>query len=267
VPTMLMYKKTILLHILLHCSTLSAAPRLTTEQVGCLRAAMHNLRYDTLLGAMGPDNLRAVVPGTLYRGNTLWPATFAHYIEALGLRTIINLRGEHFGESWWDEESAVARDKGITLHNLAMKPHAYPTPTQVGHLLSLFAEVQEPVFVHCRSGVDRAATVSGLWLIEKGASSEVALHQLSFTQFGHVGFLFPQMRSFLALWHALRTRFNREDATREYAAIYEELDLAAHKRMYRLQRPLEQCLARIGVIIAALHNGAYVATKSAVFHD
>ncbi len=256
-----MNKIIIALHALVLSSALYGAPSVTTQEAGCIRAAMHNLRYDTMLGAIAPDNLRVVVPGQLYRGNTLPPQTLVSYIDTLGINTIINLRGAHPGQTWWDDEWAVAQDRSVALHSIAMTAHAYPPPEKLATLLQLYNEEAGPIFVHCYSGVDRAATASGVWLIEKeGATSEVAAQQLAFGQYGHVGFIFPQMRSFIALWSALRDTFSQQDALREYAQIYEQYNLAAVRKMNRWQQPVQQALVRIGVIIACLHTDCYVPT-------
>ncbi len=211
------------------------------------------------LGFPSADNFHEAVPGRLYRANTLQPETLAAHVDEHHIQAIINLRGEQPEQEWWQLEASVAKQQNIPLYNLPMKSFAYPQPEHVAELLQLFGSCPGPLLVHCRAGVDRAGIVSGLWLLEReGATVEQAINQLSFLNYGHIGWLCGQMVSFLQLWGTLRQNYSPDEALREYTKLYESLDLGSVDKLLTRQQPMQQVLARVGVIVAALKNRSYV---------
>ncbi len=221
-----------------------------------LRSIWHGTR--NLLGALRADNFRPSVSGRLYRANTMHPELLSGYIKAHNIKTIINLRGVQESKSWWVQERNVAREYNVAMHDVTLRSFTFPPPQQLAQLLEIFKASEGPVLVHCHFGVDRTGTASALWHIEKeGASAQKALGELSYTQYGHLGWLFGQMRSFISLWAALRQSYSAKEALQEYQALYKELDLASVDKATNLRPSLRHKLNHIQALIAALGSDAY----------
>jgi protein tyrosine phosphatase (PTP) superfamily phosphohydrolase (DUF442 family) len=102
-----------------------------------------------------------------------------------GIKTIINLRGgyDHGG---WPLEKGVCDHYGIRLEELVLRSREAPSKALISEAQALFARIEGPAILHCKSGADRAGLGSALWLIlkEKKPVSE-ARRQLSW-RFGHL---------------------------------------------------------------------------------
>lgn len=125
-------------------------------------------------------NFRAVSPGRCYRSGLLDRSELITYARKHGIRTVINLRGANPEEDWYIQERQACRELGVAHHDIPLKSTAEPTRAQVAYLIDLFKHSEEPLLLHCHSGIDRAGLASALWLIVmENADKEVAMKQLS----------------------------------------------------------------------------------------
>jgi len=116
----------------------------------------------------------------MYRANQPSPEHIAQYAKELGLRTIINVRGESPKGYYLLEKEACARH-GIELLDFQMFSREIPSPQTVLDAKRLFDSIAYPALMHCKSGADRAGIMSVLYMhFRKGLSIEKALEQLSF---------------------------------------------------------------------------------------
>jgi protein tyrosine phosphatase (PTP) superfamily phosphohydrolase (DUF442 family) len=77
-----------------------------------------------------------------------------HQIRAMarkGLRTIINLRGDHASGSYW-LESAACRKHGVELINFRLRSRDAPPKEVLRAARDLLERVEHPVLMHCKSG-------------------------------------------------------------------------------------------------------------------
>jgi protein tyrosine/serine phosphatase len=101
-----------------------------------------------------------------------------------GVQTIVNLRGERDCGAYRLQIAACERH-GIKMEELIVKSRAAPTRAQVHEAQALFARIEHPIVLHCKSGADRAGLASTLYLIlKKGVPVEQAVAQLS-ARYGH----------------------------------------------------------------------------------
>ncbi len=102
-----------------------------------------------------------------------------------GIRTIINLRGPRADGGWRLEAEACAT-YGLTLLDFAARSRAAPEKDMLHSARLLFAEIQLPAMMHCKSGADRAGLMAALYLliVEKRPVREAA-RQLAW-KYGHV---------------------------------------------------------------------------------
>ncbi len=102
----------------------------------------------------------------------------------MGIRTIVNLRGERDCGAF-RLQVAACRKHGVRMQELVVKSRAAPTRAQVHEANALFARIEHPVLMHCKSGADRAGLASTLYLIlHEGMAVEQAAAQLS-ARYGH----------------------------------------------------------------------------------
>ena len=102
-----------------------------------------------------------------------------------GLKTIINLRGERDCGSYRLEERICER-LGVRLISFRVKSRQAPEPCVFHEAKALFASIEYPMLLHCKSGADRAGLMSVLYMIFKeGLPVAEAKRQLSL-RFGHI---------------------------------------------------------------------------------
>ncbi|MEF2072455.1 tyrosine-protein phosphatase [Consotaella aegiceratis] len=152
-------------------------------------------------------NVHEVLPGRLYRSATLSPERLARLVDDKGIRTIVNLRGEHPDSAWFQEEQRVARMKHVRLVSLSWSASRPLSDSKVQRFFRVVGGLEEPILIHCRSGSDRTGLASALYLARAaGADEETAESQLSIF-YGHVGLpffpAFPMDQTFERLEPAL----------------------------------------------------------------
>ncbi len=122
-------------------------------------------------------NLQEVAPARLYRSGQMDAATLQRNVERLGIRTVINLRGGGARNRFWREEVEVCRELGVVHHDLHWRESRLPAPTSLAAYVSWLREAPEPILVHCKAGVQRAAVGAAVFLLREGWSPAVARRQ------------------------------------------------------------------------------------------
>lgn len=153
-------------------------------------AARRAALLDSLIGdhavlRLGWRNWAVVEPGRLYRSNHPLPWQLARAARRHGLRSVINLRVDaaRSGSDRLGEWQAAAL--GLRHAYAPFESRGAPHRARILRLAGLFADLPEPVLVHCKSGADRAGLVAGIWLLLQGRPVGAALGQLHW-RFGHV---------------------------------------------------------------------------------
>ena len=129
-------------------------------------------------------NFAPVVPGKLYRSNHPTPGNLRHFTHKVGLKSLINLRGQAKNGS-----DALSRDEarrlGLDFYDMAFESRGAPHRDRILHLARIFEQMRGPALIHCKSGADRAGLVAGLYILINGGTAAEAMRQLSL-RFGHV---------------------------------------------------------------------------------
>jgi protein tyrosine/serine phosphatase len=134
-------------------------------------------------------NLHAVANGVVYRSAELSKDEFATAIHDYKLRSILNLRGAHPGEAWYDDEIAASRAAGIDHYDYPMSAKRLVRQSQIEAVLKLVRNAPKPLLIHCRSGSDRSGLVAALFRFAvQHASAADADRQLSLL-YGHFPYL------------------------------------------------------------------------------
>jgi protein tyrosine/serine phosphatase len=107
------------------------------------------------------------------------------YLRRKGIRTIVNLRG-NTGTSTYELEKAACEAAGIALLDFRIRSRDLPTREEVRAARDLFARLDHPFLMHCKSGADRVGLMSALYRhLELGAPITEAKRELSL-RYGHI---------------------------------------------------------------------------------
>jgi protein tyrosine phosphatase (PTP) superfamily phosphohydrolase (DUF442 family) len=123
--------------------------------------------------------------GGMYRSSQPSPAQIRRYQRKLGLKTILNLRGESpYGS--YPLEVAACRELGIELVDLVLYSRAPPTRRRIHLLRETFQSIEYPALLHCKSGADRAGMAAALYrILHLEHPVEDALKELGW-KYGHL---------------------------------------------------------------------------------
>ena len=131
------------------------------------------------------DNFAEVIPGKLYRCNHPTPARLAALTRRYGLKTLINLRGHRQCGVGRAVTRQAAGRLGLTHIDMAFESRGAPHRDRILRFADIYARLETPALMHCKSGADRAGLASGLAILFEGGTAEQALGQLSW-RFGHL---------------------------------------------------------------------------------
>ncbi len=160
-------------------------------------------------------NWGVVVPGRLYRSNHPLPFQVAAAARRHGLKTVINLRGQRPDCGADALSRQAAADLGLAHVDAPFESRGAPHKDRILRLAAIYARVEEPILIHCKSGADRTGLGAGLWLLLNGYAPAEALAQLSW-RWGHVaasrtGILDAFFRLYAAAWPKPFLDWLRED--------------------------------------------------------
>lgn len=134
-------------------------------------------------------NFHAVSEGAFYRSAQLAKDELHEVVRGHGIRSILNLRGAHPGQSWYDDEIAASAELGVAHYDYGLSAYRIVTGKEIADLLGIIREAPKPLLVHCKSGADRAGLISALYrFAEEGANPAEADWQLSLV-YGHFPYL------------------------------------------------------------------------------
>ncbi len=130
------------------------------------------------------DNSHEVAPGKLWRSYQPSPSDLERW-KARGVRTVVNLRGDKPSGFLFLEQEACAR-LDLELITLRAWSREAPPKAFLHEARDLFAGIDYPALIHCKSGADRAGLAATLFLfLQEGRPLDDAMEQLSF-RYGHV---------------------------------------------------------------------------------
>lgn len=142
------------------------------------------LGYETGLQASG--NLHVVEAGEAYRSAQPTAERIAWMREELGIRSIINLRGENAGADWYDAEVEAARRLGVAHIDYRMSSRDHFDQARAEELIAVMRAAPKPVLIHCNGGADRSGLASALYLGAISKRGHMAAEAQLSPLFGHI---------------------------------------------------------------------------------
>ena len=130
-------------------------------------------------------NFFVVIPGQYYRCSQPTPEFLATAVRSVGIRTIVNLRGDNSGKGWYDAERTTSERLGVPLVDISLASNCPPTTEQFRQLIDLIDHAPKPILFHCHSGADRTGLASMMCqLLQPGSSLAQSRTQISL-RYGH----------------------------------------------------------------------------------
>ncbi|MHB9100507.1 MAG: dual specificity protein phosphatase family protein [Sulfuricella sp.] len=133
-------------------------------------------------------NFHIVEQGQVYRSGQLSGAALDQAVASYGIRSVLNLRGASPGESWYDDEVAVSRARGVAHYDYGINAERLVSVAQAEEILLAIRNAPKPILIHCKAGSDRTGLVSALYLFSRGEVAKKAERELSL-RYGHFPYL------------------------------------------------------------------------------
>lgn len=115
------------------------------------------------IGFLG-GNVRAVVPGLVYRSAQLTDGLLHAVLQSDHIHTVINLRGGSMHDRWYRSEIEECRQLGVHHVDVPMSAIHQPPPDSLRELLDTFDHAPYPVIFHCQGGADRSGLTGTIYL-------------------------------------------------------------------------------------------------------
>lgn len=119
-----------------------------------------------------------------FRGNHPSGGFIRKLKENYGVKTIINLRGANQTGQYMLEKEACEK-YGVTLVDTPFSSREAPPKASIHRLFNLFDSVDYPIYMHCKSGADRAGIGSTLYEFYKEGIPLQESKQLHI-KYGHI---------------------------------------------------------------------------------
>jgi len=134
-------------------------------------------------------NLHTVSAGVLYRSAQLSKSETLWAVREYQIKSVLNLRGAHAGQPWYDDEIIAAGELGLAHFDYPLSSKRLVTSHEIEEILDTVRKAPKPLLVHCKSGADRSGLVAALYRFsETGASAADADRELSLA-YGHFPYL------------------------------------------------------------------------------
>jgi hypothetical protein len=152
-------------------------------------------------------NFHWVVPGEAARAAQAWAGGLGGFLEARGIKALINLRGRNDDLSWWKKETGAAWARGIAHLDAMLDSRKLPTRAMLERLIATFDEAPRPFLLKCSGGQDRTSFAAALFLIHRGGWEAFDTAAAQYARFPYLHFPKKHQR-----WLRPFLDFAREDS-------------------------------------------------------
>lgn len=156
-------------------------------------------------------NFHVIMNGEAYRSGQMNSAQFTRVIQACGIKSIVNLRGENLGTAWHQAEIQTAAKWQVAHYDFGYGSGDELTLARLDQLVALLRQAPKPVLIHCEGGADRSGLAAALYCYAiAGEKPQTAERQLTIWD-GHVPLIRPKVTAMNdSFWryvsnHAART--------------------------------------------------------------
>jgi len=137
-------------------------------------------------GARGPlhtylfeSNLMPVVEGQVYRSAQPSPEALAGWIQSLGIRSVLNLRGERGGGGWLERERRITSSLGVAHYDVHLDADRMPPAPRLREVVEILDRAPRPLLFHCKGGVERSGLVGAAAVLLAGGDLAAARREFA----------------------------------------------------------------------------------------
>jgi hypothetical protein len=110
-------------------------------------------------------NFYWVVPGEIARSSQAYIGLLRKFLAAHCIKGVVNLRGAKPGWRWWNYETRVCAELGVTHRDVRFNSRRLPSRAILLDMLDAFEAAPRPFVVKCSGGQDRTSFASALYLL------------------------------------------------------------------------------------------------------
>jgi len=110
-------------------------------------------------------NFYWVVPGEIARSSQAYIGFLRKFLAAHRIKGVVNLRGSKPGWRWWNYETRVCAELGVTHRDVRFNSRRLPSRALLLDMLDAFEAAPRPFLVKCSGGQDRTSFASALYLL------------------------------------------------------------------------------------------------------
>jgi len=162
-----------------------------------------------------------VVEGQVYRSAQPRPAELERWIDALGIRSIVNLRGERGGAGWLPEERRVAASLGVAHYDVHLNADRMPPAARLREVVEILDSAPRPLLLHCKGGVERSGLVGAVAVLLAGGDLDAARREFQLSK-GFVPWIansdLPRVLDGYASWLAAQGAASTPERFRSWVA-------------------------------------------------
>ena len=164
------------------------------------------------------------VDNFFYRTGQVDPEDLNYLKSKYGIETVLILRGEHQEEAWYREELIACQNLGIGVQAFAFSARYPSEPNVYLDFIDALEENKHKVkLVHCKSGCERTALASALYILLTGGNLDDAREQLRKPHsYLRKNSYIPQL--IREIWNFVSDKSDREAAMKEYFASEQYLE-------------------------------------------
>jgi protein tyrosine/serine phosphatase len=133
-------------------------------------------------------NFHWVVPGEAARAAQAWAGGVGPYLEARGIKALVNLRGRNDDLSWWKNETRMVAARGIVHFDAMLDSRKLPTQAMMLRLMQALADAPRPFVLKCSGGQDRTSFAAAVYLIHRDGWAALDTARAQFARFPYLHF-------------------------------------------------------------------------------
>jgi hypothetical protein len=127
--------------------------------------------YGALLSRL--YNVQPVIEGC-YRSAQPHPSHLQFLVERYGIRTLLNLRGAHPEDDWFNREIDACRSLGVRHENAILNSRWIPRRHDLLELFEAYKSSPRPLLLKCSGGADRTSLASALFIVHRAFETGAA---------------------------------------------------------------------------------------------
>ena len=117
------------------------------------------------------DNFATAERGLLYRSGQMDPLRLGRTIRDYKIKTVLNLRGSHPEQVWYQGEQKATLDAGATQTDMALSSCEWMSRVQLRTLIHTLETSDRPLLIHCWHGAERTGLAMAFAkLLEPGST-------------------------------------------------------------------------------------------------